>query len=75
MDGDQWKQTLEKLLGKGRNQDWPEFIYTNYRQEARLLAQIITGLGNLRYYLHKVRSLAEGAVDGAERKAKWLYTF
>ena len=39
----------KEFLGPGGNKNWSEFVYSSNRQEARLLVQIITGHGNLRY--------------------------
>ena len=44
----------KELLGPRGNRSWREFIYSSDRREAKLLVQIITGYGNLRYHLHKM---------------------
>ena len=50
----------KEFLGPEGNRSWTEFIYSSNRREARLLVQIITGHGNLRYHLHKMGFETEG---------------
>ena len=50
----------KELLGPGRNRSWTEFIYSTKRREARLLVQIMTGHGSLRYHLPKMEVEVEG---------------
>ena len=50
----------KELLGPGGNHSWTEFVYSSNRREARLVVQIITGHGNLRYHLHRMGFETEG---------------
>ena len=67
------------LLGLVGNRNWTGLIYSSNRQEARLMVQIITDHGNLRYHFQKMGFSAEGGCrwckNGNETALHLLNTF